>query len=687
MHGKQTIKSILSTLFGRRLDRLSLQRIQEASVISFDVFDTLVVRNCSSPTVVFDIVERRYNASRPITKVTGFRDVRMAAERKAREIAPSGEPTIFEIYALLDARFSKAAPDLLGLELDTELRICHANLEAKALYDELLAMKKRIVITSDMYLSSAEVGKILAKCGYAGYERLYVSSDVGMTKRSGRLFRRIAEDLDVAREDILHLGDHILSDCLVPRELGLHSFLYRRRLKQQGLFSSRYGYRGDPLTNDVLGALIANRIGAFDKDVRDRMGYAVLGPLLYGYITWLYDMWNDEGRPGILFLSREGHILMQAWNRLFGEGGPVRYANVSCLALCRAMAGRAENYDQLFDIFSCLTSGCSTLGDYFGILGIDSESVAFDRVGLSGESPFDGAKKEAVFSLVKQHCGEFFDSQHDLLAAYLQERTSLEDTPGSTKSLFICDIGWTGTMQALLQKALPSKKTIGAYLAVSDFQDAETRTLKRRELDRRGYWCNSDRWSSDGRALRFTQSAIETLFLNSEGTTTSYTHTAGGVAPVKEESEHLAETEKSVARLHDAALAFIDDCRSDNLQSLIGAPACETALLPYLNTVVRPTAKALEFYSHFLFVDGVKRIGFLPSHGLIYYLAHPAEAVRELELNNSKVLWLKGILKLPFPYYRFLCFLTSCVGLKSRHAKSIGRGTTNATGAGNICRS
>ncbi|HAM16883.1 MAG TPA: hypothetical protein DCP91_13735 [Eggerthellaceae bacterium] len=671
MNGKQAVKNILAILLGKRFDALGLKRIQEASVISFDVFDTLVVRDCSSPAVVFDIVERCYNASHPSAKVMGFRDARKAAERKARGIVPSGEPSIFEIYALLDERFSKAAPDLLSFELDTELRICRTNPEAKALYDALLAMGKRIAIASDMYLGSDEVGKILAKCGYAGYERLYVSSDAGITKRNGHLFQRMAKDMNVACKDILHVGDHVLSDYLVPKRLGLRSFLYRQGLKQQGLFASRYGYKGDSLANDVLGAVIANRIDAYSEDVRDWMGYAVLGPLLYGYITWLREMWTDEGRPGILFLSREGAILMQAWNHLFGEGGPARYANVSRLALCRAMAGRAKSYDQLFDIFSCLTRGCKTLGDYFDLLGADPGSVPFKRFGLARESPFPSSDKEAVYHLVKQHCNEFFSVQHDLLVDYLQIRTRFEDASNSTKNLIICDIGWSGTMQVLLQQALPSKKTIGAYLAVSDFQNDEARTLRRHELDRRGYWCDVDRWDSDGRVFRFTQSAIETLFLNSEGSTVSYTRTADGVAPVKEEGGCLGEAEQSAARLHAAALAFIDDCRSANLQSLIGAPGCETVLLPYINTVVRPTSKALEFYSRVTFVNGIKEVGFLPLRGLPYYLTHPREAIRELELNNSKVLWLKGLLKLPLPYFQFLCFLTSKVDLKSEYAKSI----------------
>ena len=58
----------------------SLQKaIDHASVVSFDVFDTLIKRNCANPTDIFTITEKRFNRQNG-DKITGFKKARIEEE-------------------------------------------------------------------------------------------------------------------------------------------------------------------------------------------------------------------------------------------------------------------------------------------------------------------------------------------------------------------------------------------------------------------------------------------------------------------------------------------------------------------------------------------------------------------------------------------------------------------------------
>jgi signal transduction histidine kinase len=57
---------------------------------------------------------------------------------------------------------------------------------------------------------------------------LNVSSEYGKTKRSGNLFRTVLEHEEVEAGKVLHIGDNLIADYLMPKKCGMKSFLYRR---------------------------------------------------------------------------------------------------------------------------------------------------------------------------------------------------------------------------------------------------------------------------------------------------------------------------------------------------------------------------------------------------------------------------------------------------------------------------
>ena len=156
------------------------------------------------------------------------------------------------------------------------------------------------------------------------------------------------------------------------------------------------------------------------------------------------------------------------------------------------------------------------------------------------------------------------------------------------------------------------------------------------------------------------------MFINDEGTTIGY-RKSKEIEPIKR-----LEKNKSLDLIHDVhgyAMDFIKDVKDRidenetvEINSMVWfAPFCTFALYPNKETY--------EFYKKFSFINGAMEYGIVPSKNLMYYFIHPIKCIKEFEYNNAKVIWLYGLLKIPLPYFRILCFLTDSLGLKTAYEK------------------
>ena len=196
-------------------------------VISFDVFDTLVFRKCTCYQV-FDIAAEKYNAVHT-DKTESFREHRIKAQAHAQGKSLTQEITLNEIYdELADEYGDVFAEGMKSAEINAELEAVYPNTEMLKFYNAMKSAGKRIIITSDMYLPGKVIAALLEKCGYYGYENLYVSSEYRVRKSSGALFRRIVRDEGIDPSDILHIGDNMHSDYVMANREGLRGFLYKK---------------------------------------------------------------------------------------------------------------------------------------------------------------------------------------------------------------------------------------------------------------------------------------------------------------------------------------------------------------------------------------------------------------------------------------------------------------------------
>ncbi len=223
---KESLKIILRILFGTDQKRLiDIIQKKDYKIISFDIFDTLIVRKVGKPEALFQYVQRM------ISDIdSNFTEHRKEAERNIRNHLEVEEVTLSDIYheyQKMTACSRETADFLMNLEKKTEVEICFGNKDVMELFQQCIERKIKVVITSDMYLDKEIIKTILANAGCNEYQKLYLSSNENASKRTGNLFRLMLREQGVEANEVLHIGDNPFSDYLMPRLIGIRAILLK----------------------------------------------------------------------------------------------------------------------------------------------------------------------------------------------------------------------------------------------------------------------------------------------------------------------------------------------------------------------------------------------------------------------------------------------------------------------------
>lgn len=190
------------------------------SVISYDLFDTLVFRYCKEPEHIFDIIEKKLGE--PF-----FKKRRMHAEHIAYQTIHNS--TIDDIYKTMKELYEYNESTIeyyKKIEIETEIENIYPNNEL------FLQLKETDIIISDMYLKKEHLIKILHKCIQHNKEnhniyhidinkiKIYVSSG---GKHKGWIWKDVKEKHNI----LFHIGDNQLSDVTMANENGIKGVYYK----------------------------------------------------------------------------------------------------------------------------------------------------------------------------------------------------------------------------------------------------------------------------------------------------------------------------------------------------------------------------------------------------------------------------------------------------------------------------
>jgi hypothetical protein len=219
---------------------VNIIKTKKIKVISYDVFDTVLLRECKSEARRFwDIsqkfshaVSEKYKSKK--SKNTPFKTedaflARIAAARASYSISETKnhnrEGTLESIARITCDLLGciELTPLYISTEINYETSTLSANLLLKTITD--LTPNVQPVFISDMYLESDKIKKLLiGKFGLPANTIVYSSADGYGSKRSGQLFPHVVKELNQNAGQILHIGDSLISDYQMPRANGLNAF-------------------------------------------------------------------------------------------------------------------------------------------------------------------------------------------------------------------------------------------------------------------------------------------------------------------------------------------------------------------------------------------------------------------------------------------------------------------------------
>ena len=475
---------------------------EPVSVLSLDVFDTLVWRLVPEPVDAFLLLGRRlHDGGHLATNISPplFARLRERAELKAREATmpalPSMEASLESIYERMSPRVFTGigVEDLAGLEVELERAISFPDLEVVRLA-QLVQQEcgVRVVLVSDTYYSEAQLRRMLDRDPFTAVkiEKIFSSSQLKVNKGTG-LYRVVLEELGVQAGEVLHVGDHPEADVTFPAEVGLRTVHFarvtdelREVLKREGLVRPGPGHQLPASIDQVAGdfGLTALRSKAafrsggahLSTGVRPywEFGATVLGAVFTGFADWVHRRAREEGVEVVHCLMREGEFLSRLVNGARDHlGSPVR---AEPLWLSRQLCARAAIFHADGDELSSFLNRrrMPTLRHFCDGLGVTLAQLP--ELFNDGDGRLDDAD-------LWQRTLEAITRRPELRAAIVASSAELRErlaahflrTVGEgTTRVVVVDLGWGATIQAHLHRVLTGSgldvDTLGLYLLTNE---------------------------------------------------------------------------------------------------------------------------------------------------------------------------------------------------------------------------
>jgi len=464
-----------------------LDRFPAAHCLSLDCFDTLLWRDCHAPVDLFAAMPGVSRAQRVGAETVA---------RKARALAgKGGEVAIAEIHArLLPTADVAARQASVAAELAAEARHCHSFAPVVALMRAARSRGLQVVIVSDTYLDEGQLRTLIAAAAGAEVaaliDQLFCSSSYGMGKGQG-LYARVLKKLRHRPDQIVHLGDNYRADIDGVAPLGVNA-VHLAQFSDEARQRLRLEASADALLHraalNLPCALQPHRAALAlaepqAADAAERLGTAVLGPVLHAFEQWLQAEAQDlsarhGGRVHWLFLLRDGHLA----HRVHAAAMPAEPGHALEISRFTATAAHFSN-DAVITRF------------VEEELGLRPETLA--RQMLVRQARIDqllgplSLEEGSLALLAESRKGPFRKSllrQSRALADRMEAHVRQTCNPAPGDVLLLVDLGYNGTVQNRVARLLEQRLGVhvaGRYLLL---REQELTSLDKRGLiDARHY--------------------------------------------------------------------------------------------------------------------------------------------------------------------------------------------------------
>lgn len=460
--GKQNERSVKDVKVINDLRSLE-QHYDSYSVVSFDIFDTLLRRYVEpvyiplAQTGIFaefllkkegiDITSNLFNNIRQET-INEFYEINRRSgfefEYRIQEVIV----TVLSKIGVNQLRVNELAKLIVDNELKREIETLYV---ADGVQDLLLKIKasgKKIIAVSDMYFSSENINKILKSKGLLEFfDNVYVSSEYLLTKHSGRLFDLIKQEMP--GEDIIHVGDNVNSDAIAPRRRGIKGIW----LNDNKDMLRRLRIKDVDNNVSVLSEVIKKHLS--NNDIyHDEISKSIFNKISYDFIAFAhhiiqYAFLNNIER--LYFLERDGSIFCDLISNLFHKIAMFDGLNLPIMEKVKMPRRVSAPLSDLSDPEKVIRRAYKIgIPDSFSLpFVLGAYGVSIDKI---SELSLGGKKNVDI--------KDFIDDYETVYKPILMERRAeVVNSLGKLNffekgKIALIDIGWGGT----------SQKDIGSYI-------------------------------------------------------------------------------------------------------------------------------------------------------------------------------------------------------------------------------
>lgn len=295
------------------------EKIRNADVISFDLFDTLVMRQTLSSDDVAAYVDSRLRENGIVLK--NFLSKRLKSEK---DLSRNAAPTLIDIYRNLLEKVDDggvgdiSAGELAELEWNIDFELLVPRKEMCDIFRSIVDSGKAVYIISDSYYSKKQLAQVLEKCGIVEYTDILSSCDFKLSKAQG-LYQCLKSRESSKR--CLHIGDDIVADIENAGKWGFETY----RVYSGGDLLEEAGNLGftgyvkslaDHLRIGMFVSVIFNSPFQFEKESKAicihnayEIGYLICAPMISDFMLWFWHCMMKNQFRNIWFSARDGYLI------------------------------------------------------------------------------------------------------------------------------------------------------------------------------------------------------------------------------------------------------------------------------------------------------------------------------------------------------------------------------------------
>lgn len=440
-------------------------KLDEVELVSFDIFDTLLLRTISKTEDIFLEVGKRmlelypdYYGFSPEVFAGLRREAEMRARRKAKDKNDADEITLDGIYDEF-----QLACDYVECAKKFELEIQYKNIYLNPNIVDFIhyckKKKKQVAFISNSHLGQEHIRNCLYSLGVNIFntEVIIVSGDFGVLKQEGRLFRILQVFFPtIPANRMLHIGNDYHADIKGAESAGMQAAYYGAMscnlLHHISVEQNHFGNNLNAISS--LRKLALNTIPQKYFQAEERFffetGCSIFGVVYTFFAEWILDQAQKEGIKIILTFMREGELLSQIINRAAKKRGfDLKVVPIYISRRTTELIRHEKIDDSIINEY--LHRPLLKLEDIFSIFYLDIGQSSFQK--FKGETIeqckanghfseiFAFFKSRPVISKINSRIKE----QKLLLTEYIQSITAGCDA-------ITVDIGFRGTMQDCLSR-------------------------------------------------------------------------------------------------------------------------------------------------------------------------------------------------------------------------------------------